>query len=565
VVSVSDLSLGEGTGPSATTGSVLVSLSAPSGRAVSVPWTVAAGTAKAADLSLGSGTVTIPAGDTTASIPVSVVADALDEDDETASVTLGTPTNATKGTGSATLTVLDDDGAPTVSIADTSAVEGTGGAAQSQAQVTVTLGGPSGRTVTVPWSTTPGTASSADFTAGSGTLTIPAGSTSTTLTVPVAPDALDEDDETVLVVLGTPTNASLSDGDGVLTILDDDAAPVASLVDSSVTEGNSGSADAAVTVVLSGASGRAVQVGWATTTGGTATPGSDYTARSGTVSLPAGETSATFAVPVLGDTVDEPDETVRLVLSSPQNATVSAPNGTLTILDDDAAPADTTASVYDVAAFEGSAGSPSRLAFFLALSRPAPRPMTVAWSTVNGSAVAGTDFAAASGKVSFAAGQRSAKVSVTARGNGTRESDKSFTLALSGPTGGLAVRDGVATGTVLDDDTAGVRVAFGNCLVEEPDTNTKACSVPLLLSRTTSRTVSVSWRTMDGTATSGSPDYVAANRTVKLSRSGSVSTGVAGDRRAEPPEYFRVRAYDSAGATIATSPGLVVIVDNDTR
>jgi hypothetical protein len=70
---------------------------------------------------------------------------------------------------------------------------------------------------------------------------------------------------------------------------------------------------------------------------------------------------------------------------------------------------------------------------------------------------------------------------------------------------------------------------------------------------------------VDGTARRANNDYVYADRTAKLRSSGSVSVSVVGDRRAEAPELFRVRPYKVSGGTIASSPGLVVVVDNDTR
>jgi hypothetical protein len=73
------------------------------------------------------------------------------------------------------------------------------------------------------------------------------------------------------------------------------------------------------------------------TTGGTATAGGDYTATSGTLTIPAGSTSSTIAVPILGDATIEPDETFMVNLSVPTNATIGTGTGTGTILNDDPA------------------------------------------------------------------------------------------------------------------------------------------------------------------------------------------------------------------------------------
>ena len=94
------------------------------------------------------------------------------------------------------------------------------------------------------------------------------------------------------------------------------------MADATVTEGNSGSSNASFTVTLSAASGQTVTVAFATSNG-TATAGSDYTATNGTLSFAAGETSKTIPVAVLGDTVNEPNETFTLTLSAATNATIA--------------------------------------------------------------------------------------------------------------------------------------------------------------------------------------------------------------------------------------------------
>src|SRR5437667_425987 len=101
------------------------------------------------------------------------------------------------------------------------------------------------------------------------------GQTSQTITVTDLGDVLDELDETILVNLTAATNATISDGQGVVTILDDDAAPVLAINDVSVVVGNSGTTNAVLTVSLSAASAQTVTVNFATANG-TALAGADY-------------------------------------------------------------------------------------------------------------------------------------------------------------------------------------------------------------------------------------------------------------------------------------------------
>jgi len=110
--------------------------------------------------------------------------------------------------------------------------------------------------------------------------------------------------------------------------------PAVSVADASQAEGASGSSSLTFTVGLSKASPLRVTVAYATTNG-TATAGTDYTATSGTLSFAPGQTSMTVAVPIVGDTAYEPDETLTLTLSNPVNGTLGTATATGTIRNDD--------------------------------------------------------------------------------------------------------------------------------------------------------------------------------------------------------------------------------------
>src|SRR5207248_187886 len=131
----------------------------------------------------------------------------------------------------------------------------------------VTLSAPSGRSVTLAWSTQ-GLANASglpvDVAPTSGTLTIPAGQVVGVISIPVKGDLLNEPDETFVLNLGSVTNATLLGGQtqAVGTILDDDALPSLSIADASVTEGDSGTNTATLTVTLSAASGQTVTVAY---------------------------------------------------------------------------------------------------------------------------------------------------------------------------------------------------------------------------------------------------------------------------------------------------------------
>jgi hypothetical protein len=149
-----------------------------------------------------------------------------------------------------------------------------------------------------------------------------------------------EPDETFHLDLTTPSNATISDALGVGTITNDDsvtppATPTLAIGDATVSpEGNSGTQNATFTVTLSSAAISSATVNYATSDVTANAPG-DYTAGSGTLTFSPGDTSKTISVPVVGDTVPEPNETFSVDLSSPAGATIADGHGVGTIVDDD--------------------------------------------------------------------------------------------------------------------------------------------------------------------------------------------------------------------------------------
>lgn len=147
-------------------------------------------------------------------------------------------------------------------------------------------------------------------------------------------DLLDEDDETFAVNLANPSGAPILDGHGVGTILDNDAPPSLAVSDVTQPEGTGGTAPFVFNVSLSAPSGKTVTV-TATTADGTATAPADYASRSSLLTFAPGTTTVPFSVDVVGDIVDEPNETFFVDLTGPTNATVGDGQGVGTIGDDD--------------------------------------------------------------------------------------------------------------------------------------------------------------------------------------------------------------------------------------
>jgi carbon monoxide dehydrogenase subunit G len=528
-----------------------VTLSVASSQEVTVNYASSdVSTTAASDYTGVSGTVTIAAGATSATFDVPVLADTLDEASETATITLSGATNATISDATGTLTIVDDDTAPTLSINDISFTEATG-----DATLTVTLSKVSGQDVTVDYATSDDTATAGtDYTAGTGTITIPAGSTSATIDVAVKEDSLDEVDETVEITLSNPTGATIADGTGVITINDDDTGPTLSINDVSYTE--SGSAgNATFTVTLSEASAQDIEVDYATSDG-TAASGSDYTASTGTVTILAGNTSQTFNVPVLVDTLDEGNETATLTLSNASNATISDATGTLTIVDDDDAP---TLSINDVSYTEsGSAGNAT---FTVTLSEASGQEVTVDYTSSDVSTTAASDYTGVSGTVTIAAGATTATFNVPVLADTLDEASETATLTLSNASN-ATISDATGTLTIEDDDDAPT-LSIGDVSFGETTGNV---TVTVTLSEVSAQDVVVSLATSDGTATAGT-DYTAGTGTITIPAGSTTATfdvAVTGDSLDEADETINVNLSSPTNATIADGTGVITINDDDT-
>ena len=312
---------------------ITVRRSGATGPSLSVGYAALQGTATLGDFSLVSGTLSFPSGVVTRSFQVPLTADSLAEGPETVVLVLSGATPAgTLGSPSSAVLVIDDDdkgGAVQFAASTATVAEGTTGSLK----IVRTGGLASG--ARVKYAATLGTATNgSDYALSAGSVVFAAGQTAATLSLPTLADALTEGDETVVLALSEPTGgATLGPRASMtVTIADDEKAlflaPPAIRVAESARVAN-------VTVRRSGDLSAPASVDYATG-GGTATPGQDYEAISGTLSFPARVAARTFVVRLKADTVAEGDETVGLALSNPVGAPLgAASSGVLTIVDDD--------------------------------------------------------------------------------------------------------------------------------------------------------------------------------------------------------------------------------------
>jgi chitinase len=534
-----------------------VTLSTPVGFEVRVRYATGGGNASSGSDYIGtSGTLVFAPGQTSQTISVLVLGDNRNELDETFQLNLTSPVDALLADSQGIGTILDDDPLPMLSVGDASMVEGSSGT--RTLSFTASLSAASGKTVTVQYTTADGSASAgSDYTSKSGTLTFLAGSTSQGVSIAVSSDALAEFDETLRLVLSNPASATLGDSEGVGTILDDD---VLSIGDVAIAEGDSGAASAIFTISLAMPLSAEVRLNYATANG-SASAGNDYVAASGTIIFAPGETSQTIAVPVIGDRSDEANETILLNLSSPVGVQLVDTQAVATISDDDAAP---EVVVSDVTIVEGNSGT-KNLSFTVSLSAASSQTVTVQYATADGTAVAGSDYIAKSGTLTFFTGSVSQTVNVTVNGDAAQEANETVLLHLLGATNAV-IADDQGTGTIGNDDPLPA-VMIVDAKVSEGNTGSKTLSFNVLLSAAAGASpITVNFATLAGSATAGS-DFTAASGTLTFTSGQSskyVTVTILGDALAEPDETFLVTLSGESGAEILDGEALGTITNDDT-
>ncbi|MCF3569174.1 FG-GAP-like repeat-containing protein, partial [Planktothrix agardhii 1807] len=219
-----------------------------------------------------------------------------------------------------------------ISIKDTQIIEGDNG--KKLAKFTVSLNTPSTQTVTVNYATTNDTAKAGeDYQRTNGKLTFKPGETSKTINVPVFGDTKLEAKETFKLLLSQPQNAQLGKKQAIGSITNDDLAKI-SIKDTQIIEGDDGKKQAKFTVSLNTKVNQKVEVSYATSDD-TAKVGEDYQRTNGKLTFKPNQTQKTILVPILGDTLDEDNETFFLNLSQPKNADLGDKSAIGKITDND--------------------------------------------------------------------------------------------------------------------------------------------------------------------------------------------------------------------------------------
>lgn len=332
-----------------------------------------------------------------------------------------------------------------------------------------------------------------------------------------------------------------------------------------------------ITVVRTGGNQGTVSVNYAVTAG-SATDGSDFSIASGTLTFENNQTSKTFQVDIKNDTSSEGNETVNLSISSPTNgASLGNPSSaTLTILDDESGGGNSSGNSSS-SAQSSTSSNPHGLLNFSALSYAVPEDkgsitvtisrdggsngaVNVNYTTANGTGKSGTDYTATNGTLNFSSGETSKTLAIAISDDSSVDGSKTFTIALSGQTGGAGLgSQSTTTVTMLDDETDDFSTATGSLKFSKAtyDVTEGSGKADIIVQRITGNkgTVSVNYSTVSGTGFSG-VDFTSTSGTLTFQpgeTSKIISIPVLKDSSSESGDNFYVElASPTANASLAS-------------
>ena len=617
-ISVTDVTVGEGDGVA----KVTVHISPPATGLAAVQYATADGTATApADYTPITGQLLIVTGETTRTLEIPITDDTLDEPEETFTLSLSNAAGAVidPGSGTATVTIFDNDLPSTLCIGTLPAVPAAldaelllyetapiflratqgsfsscnplvaVGEASGSVTLAIFLEPPSAGLVAVEYATVDGTAvAPADYGAGSGTVLFAAGETTKLVNININNDAEQEGPESFTVVLSNPLgNAAISPDAGFATVMIEDDDSVSTFSIGHLTVGEADGV-ATLTVSLVPAAAGLAAVEYETRFSSAVSP-DDYTAASGTLLFAAGETAKTIDVTIVNDAVVEPEEDFMVVLFNPLGAVISltADTAVVTIIDDDATAAPTL-SIDSAHVTQGTTGFhiPVRV---VGMPAPGAGAVDLAFDydpSVISLATAVQDVETLQGWALFPSqpAPGTLKVFAFTPSAGATGDFILFKLVANavGPAGSqtpvmltvntLADVDGfdVPVGGIFDGDVTiegavqptvsieGKQMAF-----PESDLN---ADFLLTLDSAATTLVAVDYFTSDGTAVAGQ-DYIATSGTVFFSPGQTeevISVGLIDDAVEEPDEAFNVTLTNPIGGlVIGQGTAAVTIFDDD--
>ena len=330
--------------------------------------------------------------------------------------------------------------------------------------------------------------------------------------------------------------------------MDDDPTPTVTVADAAASEGG----NVAFVVTLSAASGRDVEVDYATSEASpqSAVSGTDFTAASGTLTIEAGEETGTIEVAATEDDDEEDDETFTLTISNPQNATLTTDTTATGTINDGTLP---RLSVADAAATEGSP-----VTFAVTLSTEAEDEVTAAWTASiesDDTAVLGDLGPTTAGTVTVPMGSEAATITVATVPDDTVEGDETFTVTLSGVSASavLGTASATAKGTIENDDLVTLSVA--DVSAAEGDTADEGLEFTVRMTEAAPEDVTVTWTASIESGDSASADDLTGDKTETVTITTGETMGTftvaTADTTDEPDQTFTVTLSNPAPASLA--------------
>lgn len=543
--------------PGTDTGTFTVTRTGILTNALTVFYAVSGTATPGTDYTALSGSVVIAANANTATILVKPLNDVAVEVPETVIATLSPNAVYAIGPGNtATITIGDNDApVPTVSVSATDAVASEPGT--DTGKFTFTRTGLTTSPLIVFYSISGTATAGLDYTALSGSLTIPVGAATQVLNVLPIDDTLAELSETVVVTLKTDATYAVGSPNNATVTISDNEAPQIAISATDGTAAEPGTDTGKFTLTRYGSTAAALTVNYVIS--GTAVNGIDYVLLPGTASIPAGQSTTTIVVTILDDLIPEPDETVIITLAPGSGYSVIPPSSaTVTILDDET-------PTLNIAATDAKAAEPGTDTGTFTITRLGKKSVALPAITysIYGTATSGSDYVALSGTTSLAANAASTTIVVTPLDDTIAEDDETVTLVLTDGTGYVAGAQNIATVTIVDNEAPVVSLIVSDPSASEAGHDTGSFTFLRTGNKSSALTVNF---TRSGTATPGL-DYAIASTTSILipANTSAVTLDILpnDDLTIEGDETVILTLGTGTGYTVGpTSTGTVTIHDD---
>jgi hypothetical protein len=469
---------------------------------LTVTWTGAA--TNGTDYATLPTTITIPASQSSVNIVVTPIDDALIEPPEDVIATISTNAAYVRDSSATTATVtITDDDTPAVSVSVPDAIASEGGANSGVFLLTRT--GSTAAALKVYYGLSGSALHGTDYAPLTGEVTIPAGATSAPVVITPYDDDIGEPTETVTLAVAN-FNDSYSIGtpfQGTLTITDNGDTPLVNVRSGAV--GTEGGTNPTFIFHSIGSGSGSINVSY--TVSGTATAGTDYSALSGTVSVPVnGSSDTTVTIPIINDTLAEPTETVVVKITPSTSYRVYDDGTAEAIIQDNDSGADrVSVSTYN---HSPSEAGPTPGTFYFS------RTLTAGDLTVNyaisGTATNGVDYQTLTGSVIIPDTQLGVNLVMTPIDDALLEGTETVTLTVLPGTGYGVDRPAAATFDIIDNESPAITVGFQNATLvttEQPSALGEYRDLAVTLSAASPNTITVRYNSGGGSATGDDVDW----------------------------------------------------------